>query len=80
MTSSEGTKFKTKLIAENLQNKVKENDVIRYKFRSVSPSGNPAHPQIYQIRHDLSWDQVLSNQARNDKLKSMANFVTFANI
>lgn len=43
---------------EKVKESLKEKDVVSFKF-STTVNGIPKRPTIYNIRHDLTWDDVL---------------------
>jgi len=54
-----GNTFQTRRIEEDVQKKIKISDVISYKHTKTSINGKPIQPKIYQIRRDLTWNDVL---------------------
>jgi hypothetical protein len=64
-----GSTFETSFIDEILKGKIKVGHVISYKFGMTAPNGNPMQPKIYQIRHDLLWDDILAKQSREKKIE-----------
>jgi hypothetical protein len=53
---------------EQLKDKISEQDVITFKFRSLAPNtGKPLEPRIHKIREDMTWDDVLAEYSEAKK-------------
>lgn len=49
---------------EEIEGRIKVNDVISYKCASVQSDGVPIRPSIYQIRWDISWSDALKTKSK----------------
>ncbi len=65
----------TKLVDQNVQQKIKAWDVISFKYKQISISGVPTNPEIYQVRTDLNWDNVLANMKRKKNMKRKCELI-----
>jgi len=59
--TADGITFRTRMIEEDVQKKIKINDVISYKYTHNS---KPLLPRIHQIRHELTWNDVLARRTQ----------------
>ena len=61
-TRPEGVSFTTE-VPEDFQNEVypKKGDIISFSFQNFSKNEVPVDPQLYRIREDLTWKDVVQN-------------------
>lgn len=38
----------------------KENDIVSYYYATTTPRGVPVRPEIYRIRQDMTWDDLVN--------------------
>jgi len=56
--------------AEHLRKKIQVGNVVSFRFKKISDiTGKPCDPEIYQIRPDLTWEDVLASQSLLKKPK-----------
>ena len=63
--SANGVSFQTSSVSDEVECEIEEQDVVSFRFKNFSAdTGKPIQPEIYRIRSELKWEDVVAKQKR----------------
>lgn len=49
----------------------KRGDIVSFSYDNFSKSSIPVNPQIYRIRTDITWEDIINNDSNNSQLNGI---------
>jgi len=54
-----------------IETEVRRGDIVSFSFDNFSKSSIPVNPQVYRIRADVTWEDVINNESGDPQLNGI---------